>query len=166
MSGTSDKLNPLQGPLLKAVKANNAQKAKQIAMQAAGQSEGGCCGCFGGGSGASKKGWVGLEVCVLGAAGLEDSTILRLMLEYGAPVNFLQEVPSTLAAAHLTPLHMAVKAGLHQNVALLLDYNADTNKLDSEHRSALHLAVERADVTAVRMLLASGAKVHLLNKHR
>ena len=106
-----------------------------------------------------------LECSILAAAKLKDTKILKYMIKNGANVNFLSEVattipPSSSTLSRASPLHLAVKSGLYDTVALLLENNANVNILDHKKRSPLHMAVSNADCMAARMLLFRGANVH------
>lgn len=104
------------------------------------------------------------ENVILAAAKLEDTSILKYLLNNGININFLGESPASKTRAQLSPLHVAVSSGLHSTVALLVEANADVNKIDHLGRSPLHLAIKRADCESVRMLLCRGANVSLLDK--
>ncbi len=111
-----------------------------------------------------------VKSAMLAAAKLKDPKILRYMIRNGANVNFVAEVhttvpPPSVASGPLrtSPLHLAVKAGMYDTVALLLEHNANVNILDNKRRTALHLAASNADVTAVRMLLSRGADVNAVD---
>ena len=114
----------------------------------------------GGGDGSTAK---EVEASVMEASRLKDLTILRYLIEHGAPVNFVAETPSSGVPIKVSPLHVAVGHGLPNTVSLLLENNADVNRLDHNNRSALHLAVKRADCECTRMLLFRGANVHLMD---
>ena len=106
-----------------------------------------------------------LECAILAAAKLKDTKILKYMIKNGANINFLSEVATTIPPPPTTfsktsPLHVAVKTGLYDTVALLLENNANVNILDHKKRSPLHMAVSSADCMATRMLLFRGANVH------
>ena len=58
---------------------------------------------------------------------------------------------------------MAVRRGLLDSVAVLLDYNADVNKRDHRGRTPLHVAVKGADCAISRALLCHGADINAVD---
>ncbi len=107
-----------------------------------------------------------LDCAILAAAKLQDTKILRFMMKNGANVNFLSQVATTIPPPSAnpfktSPLHMAVKNGLYDTMALLLENNANVNIQDHKKRSPLHIAAANADCVATRMLLCRGANVHV-----
>lgn len=61
--------------------------------------------------------------------------------------------------SELTPLHLAINAGLYTLAELLLDAGADANALSRDCKTPLYQAVARADVNLVSLLLNRGARV-------
>ena len=93
------------------------------------------------------------------------SDIVQLLLERGASVENVRENPSyterkglTGPDLRLTPLALAATENNTQSIELLLKYGAEINSSRSrESYTALHYAANFGNITAVAMLLASGA---------
>ncbi|KAL2132753.1 hypothetical protein VTI74DRAFT_3408 [Chaetomium olivicolor] len=78
--------------------------------------------------------------------------ILRLLLQYNAPVNVRD-------SQGRTPLHLAVLHDREALAKLLLQHGADVNTRDSAGRTALHYAIDNGLATIVAVLLAYGAQM-------
>lgn len=81
------------------------------------------------------------------------------LLEYGAKVNVTESICGE------TPLHKAVKAGIVENVEILLHKGqADPNAADSRGNTPLHNAVKHFNCLAIWQLLVSkGANLNACN---
>ena len=102
---------------------------------------------------------------VLAAAALEDTAILKYLIQKGFDINAMCAMSCDFAQTITSPLHVAVERGRHESVALLLEANANVNAGDSEGRRSLHLAVKNADCRAARMLLGRGASADVPDRH-
>ncbi len=87
---------------------------------------------------------------LLEAAQGESPDILRLLLEYEAPVN-------TRGRSGNTPLHLATAAGRTANMRVLLEFGAEVNAPNFHEETPLYLAAENGDEECCRLLLEHGA---------
>ena len=85
--------------------------------------------------------------------------------EYQRTVNVTCAVPCDVTPTIASPLHVAVKRGRHETVAVLLEANANVNAADSDGRRPLQLAVKNADCRVARMLLGRGARADVPDSH-
>lgn len=86
-----------------------------------------------------------------------NPSILRLLIEYGAPVNRSNNF-------NLSPLHVSAEAGNSDTTAILLEAGASSSdyinaKCDPLRRTAVHLAVAAGSVETVKLLVQHGADV-------
>lgn len=87
-----------------------------------------------------------------------DLALARNVLKHWPECVQLQRGP-----AELTPLHMAINAGLYTLAEMLLEAGADVNATASDGKTPLFQAVARADRNLVSLLLNHGARVwHLV----
>ena len=99
---------------------------------------------------------------LLVAASLPDPSIIKyLCTSHGININFVHEELNAKGVKIVTPLLQAVKCRLHATAETLLSLNADTNKQDHRGRTALHIAVTRADFRMTKVLLVNGAKSNI-----
>ena len=76
----------------------------------------------------------------------------RLLLQHGAHPN--QKIDDPTLGNQITVLHKAIALQHHRFAAALLDHpDCDPNLQDANGRTPLHIAIERMDIEAVRLLL-------------
>lgn len=81
------------------------------------------------------------------------------LIKHGAKVNVTESICGE------TPLHKAVKAGIVENVEVLLQKGqADPNTRDNQGNTPLHKAVKNFNCLAIwQLLVSNGAKLDTLN---
>lgn len=94
------------------------------------------------------------------AVTINDSTIVRTLLDYGADPNIQAESDG------MTPLMAAAWNESEELVRLLLTYGADPNKVDKDKWSALFHAAHRGNKKIVKYLLSFGANPRLQDIYR
>lgn len=104
---------------------------------------------------------VGAGIVVATDGSDSGQTALHQTVEDGSPSDVARLLadgadPDATDSTGATPLMWAVVAG-GENVQQLLDAGADPNLQDSDGWTALHHALPRADIAAVRLLLDAGA---------
>jgi ankyrin repeat protein len=86
------------------------------------------------------------------AAGMGHESVVRLLLERGAPIDATDENGEQ-------PLHLASHLGHTAIVEGLLGAGADVNAASHSGYAPLHMAAEQGQVQALKALLAAGADV-------
>lgn len=94
------------------------------------------------------------------AVTINDSTIVRTLLDHGADPNIQAESDG------MTPLMAAAWNESEELVRLLLTYGADPNKVDKDKWSALFHAAHRGNKKIVKYLLSFGANPRLQDIYR
>jgi ankyrin repeat protein len=95
-------------------------------------------------------GWTPLY-WVSGRYDIEDSSLLRLLLEHGADINVQKRGGST-------PLHRASANGALKVVRLLLEHGADVEVKDDRGKTALRVAGGKRRDEVMKLLREHGAK--------
>lgn len=99
----------------------------------------------------TKDGSTPLAKAAVGSHKSEE--IVRLLLEYGA------ETDAAYSKGHATPLHLAAFYGNEAGARLLIDWDADLERLDSNKVTPLFDAASQGHLKIVKLLLDCGANV-------
>eukprot|EP00966_Prymnesium_polylepis_P022879 526356-Prymnesium_polylepis.1 len=81
---------------------------------------------------------------------------VRLLLQAGAPVEFVQE------HNQVTALWAACQSGRAAAARVLIDASANTNHLAADGTSPLYAACQNGHIAIVKMLLAARARADLI----
>ncbi len=92
----------------------------------------------------------------------DDGALVRTLIQAGANVNMTDYLGRT--ALHETVLGESGAKNIRSIVELIKADGMDLDKQDHEGNTALHLAVDKGDVEAVRALLQHGANRNIRNK--
>jgi ankyrin repeat protein len=88
---------------------------------------------------------------------VKPSETVKLLLDAGAD-------PCTVFQNGYTPVHLAASSGNWENMRLLLNCGVDVNRqTEPDGRTPLHVAVGAKEQIMVKMLLAAGAKVSVVD---
>lgn len=100
------------------------------------------------------RGLDGERPLTLVARHARGSQIVKVLLEHGARVEFMNQVGQS-------PLMVAAAAGRHANARLLLKAGADVNRINRKRETALTYAVVWRRLKLVDLLLQHGADAEL-----
>lgn len=102
---------------------------------------------------------ISLEEALCMATQLNDTRMIKLILDLGANINNVNEEGP---GAELTPLHFATTIGAEKAVKTLLDHGADPNINKRYHgETPLHTAVLNYEETIIGLLIEGGADTSL-----
>ena len=91
------------------------------------------------------------------AAGNDQGEIVRLLLDWGSPIE-------AVGTENWTPLHVACVSNSARAVEALLDRGANVNAISIYGHTPLHLAVDTGNIETVEKLLHSGANLHSVDR--
>lgn len=91
------------------------------------------------------------------AANVDHPDVIRDLCDNGADIN-------ERGAQGLTPLHIAIQAGLPNNVQALIECDADVNSVDEVDKTPLHYAAVAGDDVSVTMLVKANANIDAVDK--
>ena len=95
------------------------------------------------------------EKALMQAAGAKQDSATKLLLEYGANVNFKRDTDSQ------TALHLAAESGNLVLTKILLNNGAEVNLRNRDDQTPLYLAVINEHIETIKLLIESGANIDI-----